>query len=91
MTLIERETLDSALMSGRTVLEQLGWHPHAARTQALRFRQHTLDLIEQMLPHLGDEGRLIAVAKQGRQQLETMWAREREAAQARRDRRGWHE
>ena len=91
VTLIERETLDASLASGRTVLEQMGWHPHAARTQALRFRQHTIDLIEQMAPHLGDEQQLIAVAKQGRQQLEAMWARERAEQVAQRHRRGWHD
>jgi len=74
---IERETLDSSLMSGRRVLQLMGWQAHTARTQALRFRQHTIDLIEQMVPHMGDEQKLIALAQQGRQQLEQMWAQER--------------
>ena len=45
VTLIERETLDSALMSARSVLELMGWQRHAARNQALRFRapQHRAD------------------------------------------------
>ena len=51
--------------------------PEVALAQSQRFRQHTIDLIEQMLPHQGDERKLIAVAKQGRQQLEQMWAQER--------------
>ncbi len=91
VTLIERETLDSALMSARSVLEQLGWHPHEARAQAWKFRRHSIELIEQMLPHLGDEGRLIAVAKQGREQLESMWAQERAEQAAARARKGWHD
>jgi glutathione-regulated potassium-efflux system ancillary protein KefC len=90
VTLIERELLDSSLMAGRRVLEQLGWQPHAARNQALRFRQHTIALLDQMAPHLGDEQKLIAVAKQGRQQLETMWAQERDQQAERRNRQGWH-
>jgi glutathione-regulated potassium-efflux system ancillary protein KefC len=77
VTWIERETLDSSLMSGRRVLELMGWQPDTAQEQAQRFRQHTIDLIEQMLPHQGDEQKLIALAKQGRQQLEQMWAQER--------------
>lgn len=77
VTLIERETLDSALMSARSVLEAMGWERHTARTQALRFRQHNIALLEQMAPHRGDETQLIAIAKQGRQQLEELWARER--------------
>lgn len=78
--LIERETLDSALMSGRSVLETLGWQPHDARTLALRFRRHTLEQLEAMGLRWKDEAHLIAVAKQGREQLETLFAQEREAA-----------
>ena len=89
VTLIEREVLDASLMSGRQVLQLMGWQPHEARNQALRFRAHTIDLIEQMAPHLGDEQKLIALAKQGRQQLETMWAQERQQQTARRNRQGW--
>ena len=88
---IERETLDSALMSGRTVMEAMGWEPHAARTQALRFRRHSIELMKQMAPHQSDEKQLIAVAKQGRQQLEALWSRERDEQQQATDRRtgGW--
>jgi glutathione-regulated potassium-efflux system ancillary protein KefC len=86
---IERETLDAALMSGRSVLELMGWQPHAARTQALRFRRHSVDLLEQMAPHFKDEARLIAISKRGRQQLEELWARERADAKAGR-REGWY-
>ena len=74
---IERETLDAALMSGRSVLELMGWQAHAARTQALRFRQHSIELLHQMAPHQGDEKKLIAVAQQGRRELEELWQRER--------------
>ena len=90
ITLIEREMLDASLMSGRQVLQLMGWQPHEARNQALRFRAHTIALIEQMGPHLGDEQKLIVLAKQGRQQLETMWAQERTEQTSRRNRQGWH-
>ncbi len=86
---VERETLDSALMSGRSVLELLGLQPHQARTLALRFRRHTVDLVERMRAHQGDEAKLIAVAKQGRQQLEEQFAQERAAASQRSARAGW--
>jgi glutathione-regulated potassium-efflux system ancillary protein KefC len=89
ITWIERETLDSSLMSGRRVLELMGWQPHTARNQALRFRQHTIDLLEQMVPHMGDEQQLIAVAKQGREQLEQMWSRDRAEQASQRNRQGW--
>ena len=85
---IERETLDSALMSGRSVLELMGWEPHAARNQALRFRQHSEDLMRQMAPHQGDEKKLISVAQQGRNELEQLWSRERDERRQQRARRG---
>jgi glutathione-regulated potassium-efflux system ancillary protein KefC len=87
--LVERETFDSALMSGRSVLELLGFQPHQARTMAQRFRRHSVELVEQMRVHQGDEAKLIAVAKQGRQQLEEQFAQERAAATQRAVRAGW--
>ncbi len=90
VALIERETLDSALMSGRSVLELMGWQPHSARNQALRFRRHSIELMLRMAPHLGDEKKLIAVSKQGREQLEAQWAQERQQQREQRSRAGWH-
>ncbi len=87
--LIERETLDSALMSARSALEQLGWQPHTARNLALRFRRHNVAQLAEMAPHRKDEARLIAVAKQGRQQLEELFALERRQAAERQSRAGW--
>ena len=89
VTLIERETLDSALMSARSALELLGWEPHHARTLALRFRRHNVAQLEDNLPHWNDQAKLIAAAKQGRQQLEQLFAQEREAAGRQRARAGW--
>jgi len=88
VALIERETLDSALMSGRSVLETLGWHPHHARQLAMRFRQHTQEQIAKMYPHHQDEQALVSMAKQGRQQLEELFAQER-AALAQGRPQGW--
>ena len=85
---IERETLDSALLSGRAVLEMMGWQPHAARQQALRFRQHSIELMDSMAAHRDDEKELIALAKQGRRQLEELWSREREDQLRAQTRRG---
>jgi glutathione-regulated potassium-efflux system ancillary protein KefC len=87
--LIERETFESALLSGRSVLGLLGFQPHQARTMALRFRKHSVELLERMRLHQGDQAKLIAVAKQGRQQLEEQFAQERAAAKQRAGRTGW--
>jgi|KBSSwiStaDraftv2_1062776.scaffolds.fasta_scaffold03814_8 glutathione-regulated potassium-efflux system ancillary protein KefC len=89
VTLIERETLDSALMTARSALELLGWQPHQARNLALRFRRHNVAQLQEMAPHRKDEARLIAVAKQGRQQLEELFALERRQAAERQARAGW--
>jgi glutathione-regulated potassium-efflux system ancillary protein KefC len=89
--LIERETLDSALMSGRSVLELLGHEPHHARLLAMNFRRHSIEQLVAMTPHLGDQARLIALSKAGRQQLETLLAEEREMALRRRGGESWHD
>ncbi len=83
---VEREMFESSLRSARSVLELLGHGAHEARQTAMRFRQHNLELFEKMYPHHKDRAKLIAVAKQGRQQLEEQMAQER--AQAPRS-RGW--
>jgi len=87
--LIERETLDSALMSARSALELLGWLPHQARNLALRFRRHNVAQLAKIAPHRGDEARLIAAAKLGRQQLEELFALERQQAAERQAHAGW--
>ncbi len=81
---VERELFESSLRSARTVLELLGQAPHEARQSAMRFRRHNLALVEQLYPHHKDRARVIAVVKQGRQQLEEQMASEREE----RDKRG---
>ncbi|XVJ70935.1 MAG: glutathione-regulated potassium-efflux system protein KefC [Rhizobacter sp.] len=86
---VERETLDSALMTGRSALELLGWERHAARNLAMRFRRHTIEQLELMAPHRQDEARLIAAVKQGRQQLESLFAQERKAHAKKRHQAGW--
>ena len=87
---VERETLDASLMTARSVLEAMGWQPHRARTLALRFRRHNLEQLEQAWPHHQDEAKLVSMSRAGRQQLEELFAQEREAREARR-REGWGE
>ena len=77
VALVERELFESSLRSARSVLELLGETPEQARHVAQRFRQHNLALFEQMHPHFRDRKQLIAVARQGRQQLEAQMAQER--------------
>ena len=90
---VERELFESSLRSGRTVLELLGQSPHEARQAAMQFRRHNLALFEQMYPHRKDRSKMIAVAKQGRLQLEEQMAQEREQREqiSRHRPQGWHQ
>jgi glutathione-regulated potassium-efflux system ancillary protein KefC len=89
VTCVERELFESSLRSARSVLELLGQPPHEARQGAMRFRQHNLALFEQMYPHRKDRSKLLAVAKQGRLQLEEQMAQERAQVEQRRP-PAWH-
>jgi glutathione-regulated potassium-efflux system ancillary protein KefC len=89
VTLIERETFDSALMSARGVLETLGLPRHQARNLALRFRRHNLEQIEETAPHFKDESKLIAMSKIGRAQMEQFMAEERQRKDSRATGEGW--
>jgi glutathione-regulated potassium-efflux system ancillary protein KefC len=80
---IERELFESSLRSARSVLEVLGWPAHEARESAMAFRRRNLKLMHQSYPHYKDRAKLIAVAKEGRQQFEEQMAREREERQQR--------
>lgn len=88
---VERETFESALLSARTVLELTGMEPHAARRQAMRFRRHNLELLEQMVPLQRDEGALVAAAKLGLQQFDQLIAAEKALEEQHRQaqRAGW--
>jgi len=88
VTRVEREMFESSLRSARSVLELLGHGAHEARQSAMRFRQHNLELFEKMHPHYKDRAKLIAVVKQGRQQLEEQMAQEREQRAQQRP-KGW--
>jgi glutathione-regulated potassium-efflux system ancillary protein KefC len=81
--LVQRELFESSLLSARSVLELMGQPVQAAEHAVQTFRQHNLELFEQLHPHYKDSAKLISVIKQGRQQLEEQMARER-SEQARR-------
>ena len=88
--LVERELFESSLRSARTVLELLGQPPYEARQTAMRFRQHNIELFGRMYPYHKDRSKVIAVAVQGRLQLEEQMAQERELLAKRRP-AGWRE
>ena len=75
--LVQRELFESSLTSGADVLQLLGHDEGDIATTVQRFRDHNLALFEESHPHYKDTAKLIAVAKQGRLQLEQQMARER--------------
>ncbi len=75
--LVQREMFESSLRSARSVLELLGNSASDAENTANQFRTHNLELFEQLHPHFQDRAKLIAVVKQGREQLEAQMAQER--------------
>ena len=80
---IERELFESSLRSARSVLEVLGWPAHEARESAMSFRRRNQKLTSDTYPHYKDRAKLIAVAKEGRQQFAEQMAKEREERQRR--------
>ncbi|WP_291994078.1 glutathione-regulated potassium-efflux system protein KefC [Candidatus Accumulibacter sp. ACC003] len=74
---VQRELFEASLCSAREVLEVLGHSAADAQLTTTRFRTHNLELFELLHPHHQDRARMIAVVKQGRQQLEEQMAQER--------------
>ena len=78
VTVVERETFESALRAGRAALEALGVDRYRARQMADTFRRHNLATLEASLPHYQDEARLLNAVKAGRAELEQLFAKDRE-------------
>jgi len=77
VTMIEREVFDSSLLTGRAVLQSLGWADEDAEHARQQFRAANLRLTNAMHPHHKDRTKLIATSKEGRQQFLAQMARER--------------
>ena len=78
VTRVEREVFESSLRTARTVLELMGLPATEAHQLADRFRAHNIALADRMYPHHNDRAKMIAVAKQGRQQLVEQMAMQRQ-------------
>jgi glutathione-regulated potassium-efflux system ancillary protein KefC len=76
---VERETFEAAIRSGRRALEALGVRPHEARERADRFRRHNYAMLEELHPIWADEERRTAAARASRDELEQQFQRDAEA------------
>ncbi|MGZ9711018.1 glutathione-regulated potassium-efflux system protein KefC [Glaciimonas sp. GNP009] len=74
VTVIERETFDSALQLGRQALQQLGFGPSRAEQAAIKFRAHNLQTVHDIYPHHKDQQQRVSLARQARAELEEMFA-----------------
>jgi glutathione-regulated potassium-efflux system ancillary protein KefC len=88
VTVIERETFESALLLGRRVLQQLGFGAWRARQAAMKFRDHNLKSLLAVYPYYRDQKQFVSMSKQARDELEEMFARDLEAGKSARE-DGW--
>jgi glutathione-regulated potassium-efflux system ancillary protein KefC len=89
VTVAERETFESALRLGRSALERLGVEPYRAREMAEAFRRHNIASVDATLPYYQDEARRMSLARQGREELERQFARDREVFEREHGGKGW--
>jgi glutathione-regulated potassium-efflux system ancillary protein KefC len=81
VTMIERETFESALQLGRSVLTAgLGHNAYRIRQAALKFRKLNIANVHAVYPYYKDREQYVSMAKRGREELEEMIARDRRAA-----------
>ena len=74
VTIIQRETFESALLLGREVLTALGTGPYAARQAASRFRALNLHALAKLYPFYKDKEQFLSASKQAREELQAMFA-----------------
>ena len=77
VTLIERETFESALRAGRRALETLGVDRFRAREIADGFRRHNLATLDERIDFFSDEAKALSAAQAGREELREFFARDR--------------
>ena len=75
---VERETFEAALRIGRSALEKLGVDRFRAKELADAFRRHNIASVIATQPFYRDEARRMSIARQGREELEKQFARDRE-------------
>ncbi|WP_292936636.1 glutathione-regulated potassium-efflux system protein KefC [Noviherbaspirillum sp.] len=82
VSILERETFEASLLLGGKVLQELGYVPERAEEVVRKFRAHNIKMLQTAYPHYKDQPQMISMAKQGRKELEDMFARDAEAWEA---------
>ena len=81
VTIIERETFESALLLGRAVLCELGFGAYRARQAAQKFKKMNIENLDKVYPFYKDQEQLVSMAKQARDELEAMFSLDAEATE----------
>jgi glutathione-regulated potassium-efflux system ancillary protein KefC len=76
VSVIERETFESALQLGRRALSHLGWGAYRAREATLKFREHNKGSVHAVYPFYKDREQYVSMAKRARDELNEMFARD---------------
>jgi voltage-gated potassium channel Kch len=71
---VHREVFASSVDMGESLLVHLGVHPFEAHRAARRFKSHDEVLLQMAALHVDDTQRLIEFAKQGREEIERVFA-----------------
>jgi glutathione-regulated potassium-efflux system ancillary protein KefC len=90
VTVIERETFEAALQLGQNVLRHLGYGAYRARQAAPTFRDHNIKSLHAVHPSYKDQEHYISMARQSRDELHEMFARDIAAVQDDKN-TDWHE
>ena len=88
VTILERETFEAALQLGRQVLQHLGFGAYHARQVAMKFRAHNIASLAAVYPFYKDQKQRVSMAKQAREELTEMFARDADVLDQGR-RQGW--
>lgn len=79
---VDRELFDASLQTAEKTLELMGFSPDDAQYVVTVFRAHNIELSDKMYEHHHDRATMLAISKQGREQLVEQMMRERQERQA---------
>ncbi|MFL6710026.1 MAG: glutathione-regulated potassium-efflux system protein KefC [Massilia sp.] len=89
VTIIEREMFEGALQLGQSVLRHLGFGAWRARQAAQKFKRHNIQSLLDVYPYYKDQDQFISLARQSREELNAMFARDLAALES--EKNSWND
>ena len=80
VTILERETFESALEMGKKVLGELDFGAYRAQRAVMKFRAHNIATLQKLYPHYKDQQTLVSMAVQAREELMDMFASDQDVS-----------